>query len=160
MVLLLFYFFKVAKSNYDALRMAAEPLCGGECQLVIAKTRLAPLKPGFTIPRLELMAALVGVRLMCFVKETVNVSTSQVTYWTDSMDVLYWIKSNKPLKVFVGNRVSDILKQSLPGQWYLPRLYGAEPSRPGDERCPAREPHNRSRMVDGSKIPGTRSDPG
>ena len=26
-VLLLLYFFKVAKSNYDVLRMAAEPLC-------------------------------------------------------------------------------------------------------------------------------------
>ena len=91
---------------------------GGESQLVMAKSRLAPLKSGFTIPRLELMAALLGVRLMCFVKETIKVRASHVTYWTDSMDVLYWIKSNKPLKVFVGNRVSDILKLSLPEQWY------------------------------------------
>ena len=90
---------------------------GGESRLVIAKARLAPLRPGITIPRLELMAALIGVRLMRFVKETLSIHTSSAQYWTDSMDVLYWLQSKKPLKVFVKNRVSSILEDSKPEQW-------------------------------------------
>ena len=90
---------------------------GGESRLVIAKARLAPLRPNITIPRLELMAALIGVRLMRFIKETLNTDTSNILYWTDSMDVLFWIRSKKPLKVFVENRVSAILENSRPDQW-------------------------------------------
>ena len=49
------------------------------------------------------MAALIGVRLMRFVKETLSIHTSSSQYWTDSMDVFYWLQSKKPLKVFVKN---------------------------------------------------------
>ena len=90
---------------------------GGESRFVLAKARLAPLKPSLTIPRLELMAALIGMRLMCFIKETLSVSGPQVHYWTDSMDVLCWIRSKKPLKAFVGNRVSAILEDTTAEQW-------------------------------------------
>ena len=89
----------------------------GESRVVIAKTRLAPIRPGITIPRLELMAALIGVRLMRFVLTTLDIKATNVRYWTDSMDVLYWIRSTKPLKVFVKNRVSAILEDSKPEQW-------------------------------------------
>ena len=89
----------------------------GESRVVIAKTRLAPIRPCITIPRLELMAALIGVRLMQFVLTTLGIKVANVRYWTDSMDVLYWIWSKKPLKVFVKNRVSAILEDSKPEQW-------------------------------------------
>ena len=54
---------------------------------------------------------------MRFVKETLSIHTSSAQYWTDSMDVLYWLQSKKPLKVFVKNRVSSILEDSKPEQW-------------------------------------------
>ena len=64
--------------------------------LVMAKGRLAPLEPNLTIPRLELMAALIGVRLMEFVRESLRLEKPFVTYWSDSTDVLHWIRNRKP----------------------------------------------------------------
>ena len=90
---------------------------GGESRLLIAKARLAPLKPALTIPRLELMAALIGCRLMKFVTESLNLTEPRVTYWTDAMDVLYWLTGKRQLRVFVQNRVTSILQLSRFDQW-------------------------------------------
>ena len=86
-------------------------------RLVMAKGRLAPLDPKLTIPRLELMAALIGARLMKFIQEALKIQEPNVVYWTDSTDVLYWIWNDKPRKMFVENRVSAILKLTSPAQW-------------------------------------------
>ena len=51
-----------------ALYLAA----GGESRLMMAKSRLAPVNPTLTIPRMELMAALIGARLMTFVKDVLR----------------------------------------------------------------------------------------
>ena len=90
---------------------------GGEPTLVMAKSRLAPLSPKLTVPRLELVAALIGVRLMRFVSSAIGLESPRVVYWTDSMDVLYWIRRTKPLKVFVENRVREICRLSSVDQW-------------------------------------------
>ena len=89
----------------------------GESRLLMAKGRLAPLDPHLTIPRLELMAALIGSRLMSFVQDTLHLENPTVLYWTDSTDVLFWLRNPKPRKVFVENRVSSILQLTKPGQW-------------------------------------------
>ena len=89
----------------------------GESRLVMAKARLAPLNPNLTIPRLELMAALIGARLMEFVKETLELQAPKVVFWTDSTDVLYWLWNRKPRKVFVENRVANILELTRPHHW-------------------------------------------
>lgn len=105
---------------YDALRSAycaiVYVLQGGEPRLLIAKTRLAPLKPALTVPRLELMAALVGCRLMKFVGESLNLTNPRFVYWTDALDVLYWLTGKRLLRAFVHNRVTSILQMSLPDQ--------------------------------------------
>ena len=93
-------------------------------RLVMAKGRLAPLDPNLTIPRLELMAAVIGVRLMEFIRTSLELENPPVTYWSDSIDVLCWIRSEKPRKVFVQNRLSAIRKLSPPGRWRYIR--GAE----------------------------------
>ena len=61
-----------------------------------------------TIPRLELMAVLIGVRCVEFVKQQMKLPIQKVCLWTDSQFVLGWIKTTKNLHVFVKNRVSEI----------------------------------------------------
>ena len=90
---------------------------GGESRLVMAKGRLAPLNPHLTIPRLELMAALIGARLMNFIQQTLKLDSPVVVFWTDSTDVLHWLWNVKPRKVFVENRVLSILALTRPEQW-------------------------------------------
>ena len=93
---------------------------GNEVSFVAAKTRVAPLKT-LTIPRLELMAALVGTRLTHFVIEAIPVSNSLVFMWSDSQIVLHWIKSQKPLPVFIRNRTTEINSLLPSANWnYCP----------------------------------------
>lgn len=75
--------------------------------LIFSKTRLAPLK-GMTIPRLELMAVLIGTRCVKYVQQELNVPILEMCIWTDSQCVLKWIKSTKDLSVFVKNRITEI----------------------------------------------------
>lgn len=81
---------------------------------VIAKNRVAPVKE-LTLPRLELMAALLGARLANTVRKTI--STKEVVYWSDSQIVLHWLKSKKLLKKFVSSRITEIHQLSSDGTW-------------------------------------------
>ncbi|CAG2200461.1 unnamed protein product [Mytilus edulis] len=78
-----------------------------KCDLIFSKSRLAPVK-GMTIPRLELMAVLIGVRCLAFVKGELNVPIETIYLWTDSQCVLKWISTKKDLGVFVKNRITEI----------------------------------------------------
>ncbi|XP_043206566.1 uncharacterized protein LOC122372946 [Amphibalanus amphitrite] len=91
---------------------------GGESRLLMSKSRLAPLTPALSVPRLELMGALIGARLMDFVRQALSLESPQVVYWTDSMDVIFWLKSKKKLKLFVQNRVTTILQLTRAEQWH------------------------------------------
>lgn len=75
--------------------------------LVFSKTRLAPTKT-ISMPRLELLAALIGVRSINFVESQLKLTISEKILWTDSQCVLHWIKTKKPLTTFVENRVKEI----------------------------------------------------
>ncbi|GFY23797.1 uncharacterized protein TNCV_3535911 [Trichonephila clavipes] len=79
--------------------------------LITSKTRVAPLK-AVTLPRLELLGALVAARLSSRVQEIVRKKKEcKVFHWTDSKIVLFWIKgSSKRWKQFVANRVQEISK--------------------------------------------------
>ena len=59
-------------------------------QLIASKTRVSPLKKQ-TIPRLELMAALILARLISRIKKTLEpcLAISRTRCWTDSRNVLY-----------------------------------------------------------------------
>ncbi|KAF0299556.1 hypothetical protein FJT64_027720 [Amphibalanus amphitrite] len=70
-----------------------------------------------SVPRLELMAALIGCRLMDFVIRSLDLSNPRVVYWTDAMDVLYWLDQRRALKVFVRNRVTSILQLTSRDNW-------------------------------------------
>ena len=61
-----------------------------------------------TIPRLELLAVLIGIRCLKLVKGEVKLPFSGVLLWTDSQCVLKWISTSKDLSVFVKNRIVEI----------------------------------------------------
>ena len=75
--------------------------------LMFAKTRLTPVK-GMIVQRAELMAVLIGVRCLEFVRKQLKLPIEEVCLWTDSQCVLKWISTDKELTVFVRNRICEI----------------------------------------------------
>ena len=73
---------------------------------VISKSRAAPLKQ-ITLPKLELMAAVLAARLSDFVRTSLNIDCT-LYLWSHSQIVLHWIASQKKLKPFVDHRVREI----------------------------------------------------
>ena len=105
-------FSDASKTAYGACVYVVYQLKSGErvSSLVSSKTRIAPIS-GETIPRLELLSALILARLMTSVQEALskNVKISQIFCWSDSQITLWWLASeNKVLKSFVENRVREI----------------------------------------------------
>ena len=66
-------------------------------RLVAAKTRVAP-HAATSIPRLELMAAILGLRLTESVSRVYSGALGQAVFWSDSMNVLWWIKGRSRSK--------------------------------------------------------------
>ncbi|RLU19666.1 hypothetical protein DMN91_008223 [Ooceraea biroi] len=81
-------------------------------RLVCSKTRVAPPKH-VTIPRLELCAAVLLVRLVTQVRKTLRFEEASTHLWTDSTVALLWIRSHPSRwKNYVRNRVSKIQELS------------------------------------------------
>ncbi|EYC14861.1 hypothetical protein Y032_0039g49 [Ancylostoma ceylanicum] len=77
-------------------------------QLVMAKSLLAPSKQQVTMPRLELLASLISVRLARFLHSHLHLKITTIHLFSDSLIALHWIHSTRPLKRFVQNRVNQI----------------------------------------------------
>ena len=87
------------------------------CSLLIGKSRVAPLKT-IAIPRMELIAATVSVKVASMVKKQIELNIDSETFWTDSKVVLGYIQNeSKRFKVFVANRVQLIHENSGREQW-------------------------------------------
>jgi len=91
------------------------------CRLVTSKSRVSPLH-SVSIPRLELMSAVVGLRITEKVAKTLAIPKEHWTFWSDSMDVLYWVRGySRKFKPFVANRLGEIQQATNPEQWrYTP----------------------------------------
>lgn len=86
---------------------------------VMSRTKVAPIKR-VTLPRLELLGALLSARLINFVKSALHLPDSiRLACWTDSKVALSWIKGNPTKwKMFVANRVTEIQSLISPSNWY------------------------------------------
>ena len=85
-----------------------------ESSLVIARNRVAPIRQ-MTIPKLELMAAVIGARLCEHVIG--NMRCARACLWSDSQIVLSWLSSEKTNSIFVNTRVKEIKKLTCNYQW-------------------------------------------
>ena len=89
-------------------------------QFLVAKTRVAPMK-ALTIPRLELLSALLLARLITTVSSVLESTLPdlQKKCYTDSTVALHWIKgTSKEWKPFVQNRVNEIREKTSPVLWH------------------------------------------
>jgi len=92
---------------------------GRHSSFVVAKTRVSPLKTQ-SIPRLELLSALLLARLMKTITEALatRLPLQALRCFTDSQISLCWIKgTDKDWKPFVQNRVNEIRRLVPEGYW-------------------------------------------
>uniref|UniRef100_A0A1X7URR0 Uncharacterized protein n=1 Tax=Amphimedon queenslandica TaxID=400682 RepID=A0A1X7URR0_AMPQE len=89
-------------------------------KIVASKSRIAPLKPQ-TIPRLELIGALLLARLLVSVTKDFcsELPLDSPVYYTDSQIALFLLKCvNKDWKALVYNHVEEIRKLVPVEHWY------------------------------------------
>jgi len=86
--------------------------------LLISKSKVAPIKP-WSVPRLELAAAVLLSRLMEFVFNSFRLpETTPCFCWTDSSVVLAWVTQHPAKwKTFVANRVAEIQNRVPRASW-------------------------------------------
>ena len=71
-----------------------------------------------SIPRLELQAAVMAVRLKEQIVKEHESKVLNCSFWTDFTTVLQWIhSSHRKQQVFVANRVAEILDTTNVSQW-------------------------------------------
>ena len=87
------------------------------CRLVTSKSRVAPMKRP-TIPRLELTAAVVSVKVAMVLRRELDLPISGEFFWTDSQVVLSYLSNeSKRFHLYVANRVQFIHDQTSIEQW-------------------------------------------
>ncbi|XP_032676814.1 uncharacterized protein LOC116846716 [Odontomachus brunneus] len=85
--------------------------------LLQGKSKVAPLKP-VTIPRLELMAAVLLSHLIDSIRSFIRIESIACTCWSDSTVVLSWLRHHPSRwKTFIANRVSDIQGRLRGVEW-------------------------------------------
>ena len=86
-------------------------------QLVMSKTKVTPKRP-VTVPRLELIAAVMSARASRFLRDELDINDLKEYFWTDSKVVLGYLRNeSKRFHVFVANRIQQVRVASSPDQW-------------------------------------------
>jgi hypothetical protein len=115
----LHYFTDASEKGYGVVCFIRFTNTSGEvhCQLLISKARVAPIKK-ISIPRLELTAATMAVKLHRRMQDELDIIADSVLFWTDSMSVLRYIANHKTrFHTFVANRLVIIHEGSCLEQW-------------------------------------------
>ena len=86
---------------------------------VMAKGRIAPTSI-LTIPRLELQATVLAVRLAQTIKKELRIRISSIEYYFDYRIVLHQLQSSHLERpIFIKNRINEILRHSSPEEWFF-----------------------------------------
>ena len=90
-------------------------------RIVMARTKLAPQKT-LSVAKLELQAALMGVRLCRYICDAIQMEFDARYFWTDSSCVRNWVRATSAFYLpFVSNRIGEIQMETQPNEWrYLP----------------------------------------
>jgi len=85
---------------------------------IMAKCRVAPVKYA-SVPKLELMAAVIGARIANVIKtQHKRLKIMSTTFWSDSITVLRWLYSpSLKLQQFVAPRISEIQESTNVNDW-------------------------------------------
>lgn len=91
------------------------------CALICAKSKVASMKLT-SVPRIELMGALIGARLAKTIQDEHALTITRRVFWCDSLTVFKWIYNDRlKFKQFVGFRIGEILELSSANEWrYVP----------------------------------------
>ena len=114
-------FCDASQTGYAAVAYARYQSPDGKfvSSFLLGKSRVAPLKPTLTIPRLELVAAVLATSLSLVIRKEMNLQDCPLFFWTDSLVVLgYLHNENARYKMFVANRVSFIVSNTPPLSWH------------------------------------------
>lgn len=115
----LHHFCDASEVGYGAVSYLRLMNSNGEVSVsfVFGKARVAPLK-STTIPRMELAAAVLAVRLDHMLGKELQFTLTDSIFWSDSMTVLQYISNrNRRFKTYVANRISVIHSLSKVEQW-------------------------------------------
>jgi hypothetical protein len=87
-------------------------------RFLMGKSRVAPLSV-VTIPRLELMGAVLSIRIANLLKKELEMQPIVEFFYTDSKVVLGYINNDcKRFHTYVANRIQEIHTFSQPDQWH------------------------------------------
>ena len=99
-----------SSSAYTAATYVRQEQRDGTAKVTLAtsKARPAPIKRK-TIPMSELQVGVLRARLSTSVSPDLDISSERQHFWTDSMNVLYWVMSpSRKFRIDIGNRISEI----------------------------------------------------
>ena len=86
----------------------------------MGKSRVTP-KKYVTIAHLELVAAVLSVKIAALIRRELDIEWKNETFWTDSKVVLGYINNTKKFKIFLANQIQQIHEGSNVSQWrYVP----------------------------------------
>ncbi|XP_020623971.1 uncharacterized protein LOC110061476 [Orbicella faveolata] len=86
---------------------------------VMGKSRVRPLRSGISVPKMELTAATLLIKMNKLVMKELegHFEIHSVTFWSDSMIVLRYIFNETRFIIFVADHVAVIREGSRPSQW-------------------------------------------
>ena len=87
-------FVNASKAAYGAVSYLRTQYDQVSCRLIAVKSKVAPLNPT-TIPRLELMAAVLGLMLAQFIHKVMCLPIQGASFFSDREDVLWWIRGQE-----------------------------------------------------------------
>ena len=110
-----------------------------EISFVMGKSRVTPLKP-MNMPRLELVAAMLGAKLGTKICNELDLHVNRVYYWTDAVVVLRCIHNvSNRFEIFIANRLNVLHALTSVDQWrHVPgKLNSANLASRGMQPCQA-----------------------